>query len=864
MKKHLMQVCCGVLAATMLLTGCGNTPVETTESSTSATTLESTTTEATATEASATVETTTTADTETAATTQTTESTTDTEATETTTETTVVTETTSYLPVVDPSKYGEDTITEEELYDKMLGGWIGQMVGVSWAASTEFKVKGAIMSADILPAWKSSMVKNAFGQDDVYVEIPFLHAMKENGAFCDASCLADSFRHSGFSVWHANEAGRSNLRNGLEYPFSGHYAANTHADDIDWQIECDFLGQMYPGLVNEAAMRAYDIGHIMNYGDGVYGGVFVTAMHAAAYTADSIEELVETGISVIPEGTKFRNIMDIVMASYKNGDTWEVAWGKVEQACGRDDRCPEGAGNSYNIDAKINAAYIIIGLLWGNGDFAKTVEISCRCGQDSDCNPSSAASILGNYLGASNIPDIYKAELNYEDVFSATNYTLTEVLDLNTALTKEVLEAYGATCADGVWTLKTNLSYEAVPFEQWPETFGIGVVASNVGDGVVKLYYGITGDEAIKSFTMDMGDGHVINDMVACYAYEKTGKYTVKYKVIGENGSEYENEFDITVKTDIGATVIGSSFVTSNSGSSDLSVLYDGIVPYLSVNQPYINFQSADGNVYAGLEFDNTYVITGLKFVEGTNVAKGGWFSEAPTIEVLVNGEWVKAEIGHGSEYPIGNRSVHRDSYDVYRFNFETPIACDGVRIVGKHGANGFVSVAELTPLYDTFANYQEFDNDYMAIVIDETSPTGSGSRNPALMADGVIGKSNTTQYDTYDGSTGDRDEYFGYIFRETKKVTTVEFTEGGHFTGGGWFKNGTISIEALIDGVWTKVETSASPAYPNSDTMADFGASYETYVFTLTTPIDCDGIRVRGMAGGSQSFISISELVVK
>lgn len=861
MNKHLIKVGCVVLAASMLLSGCGNQPVETTGSTSAETTAAQTTTAATTTETSSAEQTT-------AATETTAETTTETTTAEdTTTETTYVPETTSYLPFVDASKYGTTIITEDELYDKMVGGWIGQMVGVAWCASTEFAATGSLLPNDRFPTWKSSMIKNAFGQDDVYVEIPFLDAMKENGAFCDISYLADTFRHSTFPLWHANVAGRDNLRAGLEAPASGHYASNVHADDIDWQIECDFLGQMYPGLPNEAAARAFEIGHIMNYGDGCYGGAFVSAMHAAAYTAGSVKEIVEAGIAVIPENTKFRTAMDIVMAAYNKGSAWEVAWQEVENYCGATDKCPDGLNKPSNIDATINSAYIIIGLLWGNGDFAKTIEISCRCGQDSDCNPSSAASILGNYLGASGIPDIYKAELNYEDIFSSTDYSLNAVLELNTALTTEVITAYGATLDNGTWTIKTNLSAEEVPFEQWPDGFGVGIVTGALGNGMIRIYSKLTGDEALASITLDMGDGTVLHELVPVYAYAKTGKYTVKIDAVGANGSTFSDEIEVTIKADINATVIGSEITTANNGSADLSVLYDGEIPYKgapAIANPQVNFSSADGNVYAGLQFDKAYVINGLKFVEGTNVAKGGWFAEAPTIEVLVDGEWQAVELRSATEYPIGKMSVHRDPYEVYRFNFASPIRCEGVRIVGKHDEGSFVSVAELAPIYDSMANFEEFDNNFMAIITDEPSPTGSGSKNIGLIADGKVGTSNLTQYDTYDGTTGDRFEYFGYLFRETTKISAVVFTEGGHFASGGWFKNGDISVEALVDGVWTKVETSVSPAYPASDDMAAFGSSYETYTFTLTTPIDCDGIRVIGLAGGTSSFISISELTVK
>ena len=59
----------------------------------------------------------------------------------------------------------------------------------------------------------------------------------------------------------------------------------------------------------------------------------------------------------------------------------------------------------FNIDAKLNGAYIVMGLLYGEGDPVKTLEITTRCGQDSDCNPSNAMAVLGVIKGFSGLPD---------------------------------------------------------------------------------------------------------------------------------------------------------------------------------------------------------------------------------------------------------------------------------------------------------------------------------------------------------------------------------------------------------------------------------------------------------------------------
>ncbi|MBI1780975.1 MAG: ADP-ribosylglycohydrolase family protein, partial [Sphingobacteriales bacterium] len=94
--------------------------------------------------------------------------------------------------------------------------------------------------------------------------------------------------------------------------------------------------------------------------------------------------------------------------------------------------CPDGVYSVFNIDAKVNAAYVVIGLLYGNGDFKKTMDIAARCGQDADCNPSSAAGILGTILGYNKIPEEWKKNLyEVEDMpFKYTTISLNKVYSI--------------------------------------------------------------------------------------------------------------------------------------------------------------------------------------------------------------------------------------------------------------------------------------------------------------------------------------------------------------------------------------------------------------------------------------------------
>ena len=200
------------------------------------------------------------------------------------------------------------------LRDKIKGGWVGHMAGTAWGASTEFGYLGSIMPDNEVPTWSPNMVNDSFDQDDLYVAMPFVNAVTDNGVNCHWTRFGDYFRDFTPQLWHANLIGRQNLRNGFPVPDSGHYSRNEHCDDIDWQIEANFGGLMTPGQPNAAAEMAWRGGHTMNYGDGVYGGVFVAAMNAEAFFATNIDQIIEAGRQAIPVGSRYRQVIEDVIA----------------------------------------------------------------------------------------------------------------------------------------------------------------------------------------------------------------------------------------------------------------------------------------------------------------------------------------------------------------------------------------------------------------------------------------------------------------------------------------------------------------------------------------------------------------------
>jgi len=364
------------------------------------------------------------------------------------------------------------TLPKDVYLDKMQGAWVGQMVGVSYGAPYEFRAVGRIDDGDIRP-WKPEYVENAIDQDDLYVEMTWLACLEDHGLDVTPEQAGRAFTETRYPLWHANHAGRENVRKGILPPASGHPDHNPHANDIDYQIEADVIGILCPGLPREANRLGWTFGHVMNYGDGVYGGLFVQGMYSAAYfeSRDAVK-VVEAGLACIPaESLYARCIRDVLTWHRQNPTDWRATW-KLVEASYNDDRDCE-PGKPFNIDAHLNGAYVVVGLLYGGDDFWKVCEIATRCGQDSDCNPASAAGVWGCMRGLSRLPADAGAGIERiaDRPFSHTRYRFRTLIDACRRVSERLIERTGGSITPGAYRIPLQQPAPA-PLEQWENQSG--------------------------------------------------------------------------------------------------------------------------------------------------------------------------------------------------------------------------------------------------------------------------------------------------------------------------------------------------------------------------------------------------------
>jgi hypothetical protein len=122
----------------------------------------------------------------------------------------------------------------------------------------------------------------------------------------------------------------------------------------------------------------------------------------------------------------------------------------------------------FNIDARLNGAFVALGLVYGGGDFAKTLDVSTRAGQDSDCNPSSAAGILGVMLGYDRIPNVWKAGIARLSTtkFAYTSYSFVDITRSTLARALRVIESAGGRVTPTEVFVPLQ-EPKAPPLEQW-------------------------------------------------------------------------------------------------------------------------------------------------------------------------------------------------------------------------------------------------------------------------------------------------------------------------------------------------------------------------------------------------------------
>jgi len=179
-----------------------------------------------------------------------------------------------------------------------------------------------------------------------------------------------------------------NLLDGVEPPETA-TRRNPFREWIGALIRADVYGWVNPGDPATAAEHAWRDARLTHTANGLYGAMFVAAMCASAMVASSAEEVVETGLSVVPPSSRLhRAVRQAVEDAAREDDFERVV-----------DLLHERHGRLHWVHTINNAALIAATLVHGRGDFTATIAGAVAGGWDTDSAGATAGSIAGALAG---------------------------------------------------------------------------------------------------------------------------------------------------------------------------------------------------------------------------------------------------------------------------------------------------------------------------------------------------------------------------------------------------------------------------------------------------------------------------------
>ncbi len=313
---------------------------------------------------------------------------------------------------------------DRKTLEKLYAGLIGMDAGMRLGAPVEN------------PFWTYERLQSYYGDirgylreqryytadDDVNGPLIFVRALADNAMpetltseTVGETWLNYTRRGMGMFWWGGEDASTEhraymNLRRGVKAPRSGSIGENgkTAAEQIGGQIFADAWGLICPGDPARASALAAAAASVSHDGSGVDGARFMAACIAAAYTASSLDEVLDTGLRFLPEKSDYRRVVETVRA-YHRAHPAEADFRACRAMIAREFR-EEAYPGGYHIVP--NAGICILAMLYGKGDLGRSIEISVMCGYDTDCNASNIGTILGVLGGLDGVPERYRRPIN--------------------------------------------------------------------------------------------------------------------------------------------------------------------------------------------------------------------------------------------------------------------------------------------------------------------------------------------------------------------------------------------------------------------------------------------------------------------
>jgi len=336
--------------------------------------------------------------------------------------------------------------------DKVLGCWTGKNIGGTLGAPFE-----CIRQINNVDFYAQDLSKGPPPNDDLDLQIVWLAAVERYGRNVNASILGDYWLSFVVPNWAEYGIGKANLKAGLEPPLSG-LTDNPYKDSCGCFIRSEIWACLAPGQPALAARYAYEDAIVDHQGEGMYAEVFCAAVQSAAFAVSDPFTLLDIALSYIPPECAVARCVRKAIECYKGTVPVSEARKRIHnEAPGTfgvqgqriSDIKIKTEGNegmetgTTGFDAPENVGFTVAGLLYGEGDFGKSICTANSFGEDTDCTCATLGALLGIINGASKLPEKWTKPLDDKIVTMCIDLTARAIWvpDTATQLADRVIRA---------------------------------------------------------------------------------------------------------------------------------------------------------------------------------------------------------------------------------------------------------------------------------------------------------------------------------------------------------------------------------------------------------------------------------------